>query len=445
VSAALGLRGLQPSERLRISLILSSFETAMPVVGLLVGHGLGSAIGTAADYIAIAILAGVGIWMLVANEEVEEERIVQLSSGRGLALIALGLSISLDELAMGFTVGLLHLSIWLAVVLIGAQAFLLAQVGMRLGARGGEALREGAERAAGIALLGVVSSCLWRSSRASPQIPPRSLSNGRGSLGGQAGRASVAPAFHYWLDACRERCSMAEVHVGADAALGKDGSRKLPRHVVGLPRRDDAVAVAVVDPTDVQIERAWASRSHLHCCQTTILDGAGDPPAWRRLRVPRWTRQSNSRRTCIVAIGAVSTRRLLSAEGSHVTKATSHTGSTTGRFWRAIGPLGPSRLPVSIAERPADTRVAVRLERDLLLLVRLRRHATTRRLVCRLDGQAQERRRARLGRRNRRPGADDRHLLPGRLSGDHPLRRAERRAGTARCRRGAPGGRGAVA
>jgi hypothetical protein len=35
---------------------------------------------------------------------------------------------------------------------------------------------------------------------------------------------------------------------------------------------------------------------------------------------------------CIVAVGAVSTRRLLSAEGSHVTKATSHTGSITERF-----------------------------------------------------------------------------------------------------------------
>jgi putative Mn2+ efflux pump MntP len=154
-SVALGLRGLPRRERLRISLILSSFETAMPVVGLFIGHGLGSAIGTAADYIAIAILAAVGIWMLVANEEVEEEQIAQLSSGRGLAILALGLSISLDELAMGLTIGLLQLSIWLAVVLIGVQAFLVAQIGMRLGTRGGEALREGAERAAGVALLGV--------------------------------------------------------------------------------------------------------------------------------------------------------------------------------------------------------------------------------------------------------------------------------------------------
>jgi putative Mn2+ efflux pump MntP len=68
-------------------------------------------------------------------------------------LFALGLSVSLDELAIGFTIGLLRLSLWLAVLLIGAQAFLFAQLGLRLGARLGESLRERAEQAAGLALL----------------------------------------------------------------------------------------------------------------------------------------------------------------------------------------------------------------------------------------------------------------------------------------------------
>jgi hypothetical protein len=36
---------------------------------------------------------------------------------------------------MGFTIGLLHLSIVWAVILIGAQARLVAQLGLRLGSR----------------------------------------------------------------------------------------------------------------------------------------------------------------------------------------------------------------------------------------------------------------------------------------------------------------------
>ena len=155
VSAALGASGVKARERLRISLLLSSFEMTMPVVGLLLGRGLGSAVGGIADYIAIVVLAGVGIWMLASDDENETAQVASLSSRRGLALVALGISISLDELAMGFTIGLIGLSIWLAVILIGLQAFLVAQVGLRLGGRLNSRYREAAERAAGVALVGL--------------------------------------------------------------------------------------------------------------------------------------------------------------------------------------------------------------------------------------------------------------------------------------------------
>ena len=127
----------------------------MPIVGLLVGRGLGRTVGGAADYLAISLLLGLGLWMLLADEKGEAARIARLSAGRGGALLGLGLAVSLDELAIGLTIGLLHLSIWVAVALIAAQAFLAAQLGLRLGARLGERLREGAERLAGLALLGL--------------------------------------------------------------------------------------------------------------------------------------------------------------------------------------------------------------------------------------------------------------------------------------------------
>ena len=156
VSAALGLRGLPREQRLRVSLVMSSFEMVMPVVGLLLGRGLGQAIGNTADNIAIAVLALVGLYMLLfEDEEADEERVALLGSNKGLALLALGISISLDELAMGFTIGLLHLSIVLAIVLIGLQAFAVAQLGLRLGARIGHQAAETAERLAGVALIGL--------------------------------------------------------------------------------------------------------------------------------------------------------------------------------------------------------------------------------------------------------------------------------------------------
>ena len=155
VSAALGIGGLPPRERLRISVILSSFEMVMPVVGLLVGRGLGQAIGGVADYIAAAALLALGAIMLLGKEEGEREKVGAILTTRGLALIGLGVSISLDELAMGFTIGLLQLSIVAAVILIGVQAFAVAQLGLRLGSKLGEAAREWAERIAALALVGL--------------------------------------------------------------------------------------------------------------------------------------------------------------------------------------------------------------------------------------------------------------------------------------------------
>jgi len=153
VSAALGMRGLPRPERLRVSVLMAGFEMTMPVVGLLVGRALGHAVGSAATWVAVAVLAAVGGWMLLHEEEDEGEKAAALATRGGLAVIALGISISLDELAMGFTIGLLHLSLWLAIVLIGAQAFVFSQLGLRLGSRLNETFRERAEQLAGLALI----------------------------------------------------------------------------------------------------------------------------------------------------------------------------------------------------------------------------------------------------------------------------------------------------
>jgi putative Mn2+ efflux pump MntP len=157
VSAALGMHGLPTRQRLRVSLLMSAFEMTMPVLGLLLGNALGHLVGSAADYIAIGVLVLLGLWMLRHEDEAEGEKVVQLTGGHGLALLALGISISLDELAIGFTIGLLHLSLWLAVLLIGAQAFTFAQLGLRVGARVNATLRERAEQLAGLALLGLAT------------------------------------------------------------------------------------------------------------------------------------------------------------------------------------------------------------------------------------------------------------------------------------------------
>jgi putative Mn2+ efflux pump MntP len=159
VAAALGMTRPTGAQRIRFSLLFAAFEGGMPVIGLLVGAGLGRVIGDWSEYVAIAALVGLGAYMLWARDE-DEERVRKLATSRGPAMIALGLSVSLDELAIGFSLGLLNVPIVPAIVLIAAQAFVVSQVGFALGTRIGEATREGAERLAGAVLIVIAGALL---------------------------------------------------------------------------------------------------------------------------------------------------------------------------------------------------------------------------------------------------------------------------------------------
>ena len=153
VAAALGMTDLTRRQRIRFSLLFAAFEGGMPLIGLLVGTAFGRLVGGFADYVAVAALIGIGIFMLLADDEREEEHIRRLRTTTGAAVIGLGISISLDELAIGFTLGLTRVPMVAAVILIAAQAFLVSQLGFQVGRRVGDRFREGAERLAGIVLI----------------------------------------------------------------------------------------------------------------------------------------------------------------------------------------------------------------------------------------------------------------------------------------------------
>lgn len=159
VAAALGISGLRPGDRLRVSALFTAFEMGMPLVGFFGGGLFGRVIGSLADAVAIAILLTLGaILAWPRAKEREEERIGLLARTRGLAALGLGISISLDELAIGFTVGLLRFPVVLVIVLIGTQTLIVTQAGLRLGSSVGDSIRERAEQLAGAALgtLGIV-------------------------------------------------------------------------------------------------------------------------------------------------------------------------------------------------------------------------------------------------------------------------------------------------
>lgn len=155
VALALGIAGLPASRRTHVALLFTAFEAAMPLVGLGLGSPLGHAIGSTADYLAAGLVTALGIYVLVAEQGDGDEsaRLLSMADRGAAGALVLGISISLDELAIGFSAGLLRLPIVPMLIAIAAQAFIVTQVGIRLGARAGERWRERSERVAGIALI----------------------------------------------------------------------------------------------------------------------------------------------------------------------------------------------------------------------------------------------------------------------------------------------------
>jgi putative Mn2+ efflux pump MntP len=156
VAALPGTGGVTATQRRRVTAVFVAFEAGMPLIGLALGAPLARVIGGAADYVVGAALIGLGAWMLLSgDEEGEVQAAGRLASASGWALVGLGASISLDELAIGFTLGLVHLPTVPVVIAIAVQTYVVAQLGLRLGARVGDELRENAERLVAVALVGL--------------------------------------------------------------------------------------------------------------------------------------------------------------------------------------------------------------------------------------------------------------------------------------------------
>ncbi len=160
LSTALGVAPLPARTRQGLALTFATAEGLMPAVALLVGRPLGTVIGGWAVYIAAALLIGTGVWMLREGLEDDDDdepggeasKIMSAATARGLPLVGIALSVSLDELAMGFSFGVLRVAVAPALIAIALQALVVSLGGQWIGQRMGAALGERAEVLAGVVL-----------------------------------------------------------------------------------------------------------------------------------------------------------------------------------------------------------------------------------------------------------------------------------------------------
>ena len=153
VSTALGTLGLAGWARWRVPLVLASCQIGAMLIGLVLGAELAEEIGAPASYVGAGIFLALGTYLLLDRDTSEAERVRKRISENVFGLIGLGISISPDELAAGFGLGLAHIPVAAGFVAIAVQGVAASQLGLFLGSRLGERFREAAGRLTAIGLV----------------------------------------------------------------------------------------------------------------------------------------------------------------------------------------------------------------------------------------------------------------------------------------------------
>jgi putative Mn2+ efflux pump MntP len=172
-SVGLGASGVDRRTRLRVGLVFGFFETAMPIIGLLAGRGAAGALGHATRWLGAGLLIATGVYSLVqalrsardaASSGTPSEtppsepppNVPPPSEPQRLGpLLVTGLALSIDNLAVGFALGAVHVSLPVAVIVIGAVSVTLSLLGLELGHRLSTRIGGRGEILGGLVLIGV--------------------------------------------------------------------------------------------------------------------------------------------------------------------------------------------------------------------------------------------------------------------------------------------------
>jgi manganese efflux pump family protein len=152
IAAGLKLARVTPRHTFRVAFHFGLFQFMMPVIGWSVGLQLSQYIDKYDHWVALGLLAFVGckmLWEAGARSESNSSA----DPTRGLMLLTLSLATSIDALAVGMSMALLGVSIWLPSVVIGLITATLSAVGITFGGALGARWQCWAEIAGGAVLI----------------------------------------------------------------------------------------------------------------------------------------------------------------------------------------------------------------------------------------------------------------------------------------------------
>ena len=157
----IGMSGVDARTRLRVAVIFGLFEATMPLVGLLIGHSSAHSLGQATRYVGGGLLAAAGLWSLVEalrtddEDAADDHGTLQKAGQSSGALLMSGFALSIDNLVIGFGLGVTKTPLVASVLVFAIVSVGLSLAGLELGASLGARMQGRAEWVAGVVLIAV--------------------------------------------------------------------------------------------------------------------------------------------------------------------------------------------------------------------------------------------------------------------------------------------------
>ena len=149
VAIALGTVPFGLKRAVQVALTFGLWDTIMPLVGLLIGHEIGEAVGNVAEWVGAAALGTYGLYLVITalrNPEPDE-------LDHPWALFGIPFTLSLDNLFAGASLGLLGLSPWLSAGVFGAITAVMSLIGLQLGRAAARLVRIRSDLLGGVTLI----------------------------------------------------------------------------------------------------------------------------------------------------------------------------------------------------------------------------------------------------------------------------------------------------
>ncbi len=149
-----GERATTARARFRLAFHFGLFQFFMPVIGWAAGSTVSRWIAPVDHWVALALLAYVGINMIRSGLNPDKESYVKDPS-RGRTLVVLAVATSIDALAVGLSLAMLEVSIITPSIVIGVVTYGLSMAGLFAGNKLGEKFGKRMEVLGGLILIGI--------------------------------------------------------------------------------------------------------------------------------------------------------------------------------------------------------------------------------------------------------------------------------------------------